>query len=91
LKQRIGNATLALENFADSMEVVGDKAKMRQKVVLPIGTFARMEDTPYAWALAFPTLLPPIFLENKWVILGDVTSPPSSGFRDRKVPLAEWV
>jgi hypothetical protein len=91
LKQRIGDATLALEDFANNIEVVGDKAKMQQKDVLPIGTFARMEDTPYAWALAFPTLFPPTFRKNKCVILGDLTSPPSSGFRDRKVPLAEWV
>jgi hypothetical protein len=91
LKQRIGDATLALKDFANNIEVVGDKAKMQQKDVLPIGTFARMEDTPYAWALAFPTLFPPTFRKNKCVILGDLTSPPSSGFRDRKVPLAEWV
>ena len=69
LKQRIGDATLALEDFANNIEVVGDKAKMQQKDVLPIGTFARMEDTPYAWALAFPTLFPPTFRKNKWVIL----------------------
>jgi hypothetical protein len=78
-------------DFANNIEVVGDKAKMQQKDVLPIGIFARMEDTPYAWALAFPTLFPPTFRKNKWVILGDSTLPPSSGFRDRKVPLAEWV
>jgi hypothetical protein len=91
LKQCIGDATLALKDFANNIEVVGDKAKMQQKDVLPIGTFARMEDTPYAWALAFPTLFPPTFRKNKSVILGDLTSPPSSGFRDRKVPLPEWV
>jgi hypothetical protein len=64
---------------------------MQQKDVLPIGTFDGMEDTPYALALAFPTLFPPTFRKNKWVILGDLTSPPSSGFCDRKVALAEWV
>jgi hypothetical protein len=28
---------------------------------------------------------------EKWVMLGDLTSPPPSGFCDRKVPPAEWV
>jgi hypothetical protein len=91
LKECIGKATLTLKDFANNIEVVGDKAKMHQKVVLSISTFAPMEDTPYAWALAFPTLFPQTFRKNKWVILGYLTSPPPSGFRDQKVPLAAWV
>jgi hypothetical protein len=37
------------------------------------------------------SLFPPTFDDGKWVILSDFTAPPPSGFRDRKVLLAEWV
>jgi hypothetical protein len=49
-----------------------------------------MQSTPHAWSLAFPILFPPTYNDGKWVILGDLTAPPPSGFRDRKVLLVEW-
>jgi hypothetical protein len=87
LKRCIDDATRALEDFAIIVEE--DKARMQQKEALPTGSFASMQHTEYAWALAFPTLFPPTYVNGKWVMLGDLTGPPPSGFRDRKVPVAE--
>jgi hypothetical protein len=56
LKQRIDDATRALKDFAIIVEE--DKAQMQQKEALPTGSFATMQQTEYAWALAFPTLFP---------------------------------
>jgi hypothetical protein len=93
LKQHIDDATLALEDFANenNIQIEGDKAGMLQKEVLPTGSFVNMLSRPHAWSLAFPTLFPLTFDNGKWVILGDFTAPPPSGFCDRKVSLAEWV
>jgi hypothetical protein len=89
LKRRIDDATRALEDFAIIVE--DDKAQMQQKEALPTGSFESMQQTEYAWALAFPNLFPPTYVNDKWVMLGDLKGPPFSGFRDRKVPVAEWA
>jgi hypothetical protein len=90
-KQRIDDATRALEDFATTIDLQGDEARMEQKEVLPTGSFASMSTTPYAWALAFPTLFPPSYRNGKWEILGNVTAPPPSSFRDRKVSVNAWA
>eukprot|EP00957_Ditylum_brightwellii_P090045 6857608-Ditylum_brightwellii.AAC.1 len=36
--------------------------------ILPTCDFVDMDSTPYAWALAFPTVLLPCYINEKWVI-----------------------
>jgi hypothetical protein len=73
LKRRIDDASRALEDFA--IIAKEDKARMQQKEALPTGSFASMQQTEYAWALAFPTLFLPTYVNGKWVMLGDLTPP----------------
>eukprot|EP00957_Ditylum_brightwellii_P126034 9608195-Ditylum_brightwellii.AAC.1 len=71
---------IANENAADEMSNnVGQLSQGRHTVtfaqsdILLTGDFVDMDKTPYAWALAFPTVFLPCYMNGKWVIPGDYT------------------
>jgi hypothetical protein len=90
-KQCIDDATLALKDLANTIRVERDNAQMQQKDVLTIGSLTHKKEMSYAWTLTFPTLFPPTFPNKEWVILGGLTSPPSSGLCDQMDPPSEWI
>jgi hypothetical protein len=57
------------------------------------GGYVNMNKYPFAWALAFPTLFIPVYIEVaegewKWVILHDITGWPT--LRDRPISINKW-
>ena len=52
-------ASNILEEFG--AHIVGDQVQLQQKEVLPTGNFVDMKKTRLCWALAFPTLFPPVY------------------------------
>ena len=83
-------ATEILEQFAAKVE--GKEVHMKQENVFKLGKFADMTKTKLAWALAFPTLFPPIYdiKSKKWVIRGDYTSISIDCVSEKDVSFSEW-
>ena len=44
-----------------------------------------------AWVLAFPTLFPPVFEDNKWKINGDFTLKQDGQLKEKDVLFSEWA
>ena len=82
-----------LQRPADVAGVQGqaDTAKLRQSEWLPTAGFVNMKTTPWAWAMAFPTLFPPSFENGHWVTRGDPVGVPSQRMRLVAPTLHEWA
>lgn len=67
----------------------GQRAALDSLEVLPKGDFVNMKSTPWAWAMSFPTLFPPMLgIDGKWASAGDPTAFHTP--RDFTPSLSEW-
>jgi hypothetical protein len=93
-----GNVQPSLEDDTSVPEVTilpevtasksGKSASVPGTVLLPKGEFVNMKTTPWAWAMSFPTLLPPTLVGGKWFTRGDPTA--CDTVRDQTPTLIEW-
>ena len=94
------NASMAVEEVEKAIDRIREismsednvTATFDQPTVLPIDGFANMNNTPYSWAQAFPTIFMPHYIMHKgkyqWVILHDITG--SDGPRDKSASINKW-
>jgi hypothetical protein len=67
-----------------------DRVEMDQAEAKVADGFANMNSTPYAWAMAVPTLFRPSLVDGEWKVLGDQTEREQAVERG-PVQLGEWA
>ena len=58
-------------------------ARFKQDNIIPLTDYIDMNKTTFSWARAFPTVFPPEYIDDKWIIRYDITG--STYIRDRNV------
>lgn len=67
----------------------GDTATIPQSDAMPTGGFVDMRKTPYAWARAFPSVFPLVYVDGRIDVWGDPTG--WQGIRERSVNWDDWA
>lgn len=69
-----------------------EQVELNQDDVYQTGDFADMDNTPFAWARAFPTVFIPQYRNGRWIILHDITGCfDMDGVRDTTVDFNNWM